>query len=132
MKPLIGIAVVIAVIVGIWKMWDYWDQVNKERMATQAETEALAQQHFEGMPQQLEASLQKAQSGGSKSFKQWLEHYRPSVKDPRLAAIELDYVLAIANENPVEAKRIFLQVKNRIPTNSPLYKRIQPLEKNYE
>jgi hypothetical protein len=132
MKALLGIAIVVALIAGVWKIWDYWDRVNKERAATQKQAESVANAYYEGMPQQLESSLKKAQDSGPQTFKQWLDMYRPSIKDPRLAAIELDYVMAIARENPVEAKRVFLQVKNRVPTNAPLHQRIQALEKNYE
>ena len=64
----------------------------------------------------------------------WLEKAKrsPQIKDPRLAWIELDYVLKVSASNPAEAKRVFIEVKQRIPTDSPVYPRIKSLEKNYE
>jgi hypothetical protein len=55
-----------------------------------------------------------------------------AVKDPRLAWIELDYVLMITKDDPVQAKRVFQDVKQRTPPESKIYPRIKSLEKNYE
>jgi len=41
-------------------------------------------------------------------------------------------MVLIARMDPVEAKKIFADIKDRIPTNSPIYPRIRQLEKTYE
>jgi hypothetical protein len=40
-------------------------------------------------------------------------------------------VVLIGGRNYLEAKKVFNAVKQRTPTNSPVYPRIQQLEKNY-
>ena len=62
----------------------------------------------------------------------WLKAYGSKVQDPRKAWIQLDYVLLITRDNIGEAKRIFAEVKARTPKNSPVWPRIQQLEKTYE
>jgi hypothetical protein len=54
------------------------------------------------------------------------------VKDPRLAWIELDYVVMLSPSDPVEAKKLFAQIKKRTPADSPIMPRIRSLEKTYE
>jgi hypothetical protein len=54
------------------------------------------------------------------------------VSDPRLAAIELDYIVLIGSTNPQEARRLFTAVKQRTPPNSPIYERVKRLEKTYQ
>ncbi len=61
-----------------------------------------------------------------------MDKYRKVAKDPRLAWIELDYVQLVAPKNPGEAKRVFADVKQRTPPESPVYKRVKELEKTYE
>ena len=85
-----------------------------------------------GLPANLEASLQAAQKQGVAGLKNWLNLYRPYVSDPRLAAIELDYVVLISSTNPQEARRLFAGVKQRTPANSPVYPRVKQLEKTYQ
>ena len=44
----------------------------------------------------------------------------------------MDYVLMVSRDNPVEAKRVFAEVKKRVPPESPVYPRLKDLEKIYE
>jgi hypothetical protein len=85
-----------------------------------------------GLPANLEASLSAAQKQGAAGMKNWLNLYRPYVSDPRLAAIELDYILLIGSTYPQEARRLFTVIKQRTPTNSPVYPRVKRLEKTYQ
>jgi hypothetical protein len=133
MKVIIAIAVLLGVLVGGWQLWEYWDKVNREKQQAKEEAGQLPDfRSFEGLPFQLEPSLEEAKRRGPDTFKQWLEHNRPVIKDPRLAAIELEYVITITGSSPVEAKRLFAEVKGRVPESSPLYKRIQAMEKTYQ
>jgi len=44
----------------------------------------------------------------------------------------LDYIVLISSTNPQEARRLFTVVKQRTPTNSPVYPRVKLLEKTYQ
>jgi hypothetical protein len=84
-----------------------------------------------GLPSTFEASLQKAQSQGAAAMKEWLRLYRAYASDPRLAWIELDYVILLSREDPGEARRVFQSVKSRVSHTSPVYERVKKLEKTY-
>jgi len=127
MKPFIVILIVVGIAFGGWKIWDYW----KGKEAEEAQTNAEKSKEMPGLPWQLKDSLAKAQSGGAKTLKPWLDTYSKSVQDPRLASIQLDYVLLIGRENPAEARRIFADIQKRTPPNSPVYARVKQLEPTY-
>lgn len=133
MKALISILILAAVFLGVWKVWEYWDRVNRERELSQAEAATqVDSSQLAGLPQQLERPLQEVTSQGPKALKKWLDYNRRQIQDPRLAGIELDYVLLVSRENPAEAKRVFAEVKKRVEPGSPLYKRVQGLAPTYE
>jgi hypothetical protein len=135
MKALISILIVLVVGLGIWKVWDYWDRVSTDRAAAErAAKREITPGELGGMPYQLERTLQEATKQGPAPLKAWIDKYKAAgaVKDPRLAWIELDYVLMISRDNPLEAKKLFNSIKQRIPPESPVYKRIKSLEKTYE
>lgn len=132
MKAIIAIIIIALVVYGGWELWVYWNtfdqkRAGQEQSAEQANAEQLPQLSYE-----LETSLAAAQKAGPAAFRNWLKRYGPSIQDPRRAAIELDYVIAIAREDPNQAKKIFEDVKGRTPENSPVYKRVKQLEKTYE
>ena len=135
MKPVIAILIVVGALFLGWKLLDYWDQTTQEREAKrQAASVQVDPRTLAGVPYQLEGPLEEAYKKGAPGLKDWLEKARrsPQIKDPRLAWIELDYVLKVSASNPAEAKRVFADVKQRVPPESPVYRRIQALEKNYE
>jgi hypothetical protein len=136
MKALIAILIILVVGLGGWKLWEYWDNVSLQREASQrsGNNPNLVPEQLQGLPFQLEPTLREASKEGASGLKNWLEKYKksPLVKDPRLAWIELDYVVLVSREDPLEAKRVFNEVKKRTPLDSPVYPRIKSLEKNYE
>src|SRR5258705_10658985 len=134
MKALITILIVVGVAFGAFKIWEYWEAVENEREKEKNPPAQITGERLDGVPYKLEASLQQAQKGGPKALKAWLEQTKRAgaVKDPRLAWIELDYVLMITKDDPLEAKKIFADVKQRTPPDSPIAQRIKSLEKNYE
>lgn len=85
-----------------------------------------------GLPDNFAPSLETAQKQGADALKTWLDKYSRYVQDPRLAAIQLDYVVLVSRDNPREAKKLFEEVKARLPVNSPLAERIKRLAKTYE
>ena len=125
----------------IWggkQLYNYWETVRAKKEtedrggAPPPATTPAATAALPGLPANLEASLQAAQRQGGAGLKNWLNLYRPHVSDPRLAAIELDYIVLITSTNPQEARRTFTAVKQRTPTNSPVYPRVKRLEKTYQ
>jgi len=131
----IAIAILILALVGFggFKLWEYWDTTEQNK--TKPDPTANVQpQSLQGLPQPLEQPLQEAQAKGPDAFREFIDNIKksPLVKDPRLAWIELDYVVTIAAKDPAEAKRVFTRVKERTPENSPVYPRVKSLEKNFE
>jgi hypothetical protein len=135
MTKLIVIFIVIVCLFGGWQLFLYWDKVNHEEEVAKKQTEATtvtSGTQLGGLSQPLEASLAAAQKQGAAALRNWLKTYGPSLKDPRKAWIELDYCVLIAHEDPSEARRIFAEVKNRLPETSPVYPRIKQLQSTYE
>jgi hypothetical protein len=135
MKALISIAILLGVIFVAWKGIQYWDQVNKQEGMQEraAQSSQIDPRRLPGLAQDLELSLDKAYQGGARSLKAWLKAHKdsPKVQDPRLAWIELDYVVKVAQDDPMEAKKIFSAVKARVTKDSPVYSRVKELEKPF-
>jgi hypothetical protein len=135
MKALIGILIVLGVIFVGWKLLDYWDAVEQQREAREKAASAqLNPTSLPGVPYDLEGPLQEAYKKGAAGLKDWLERSRhsPQIKDPRLAWVQLDYAVLISKDNPVEAKRVFADLKDRLSPQSAVYPRLKLLEKSFE
>ncbi len=131
---LIAVVIIVLVLFGCYELVSYYGEVKQESetKAKAAAAKVVKGEQLPGMPYELQASLAAAQQAGPKMFANWLATYGRSIQDPRLAWIQLDYVVAISRENPAEAKRIFAAVKDRTPSSSPVYPRLQELAKSYE
>ena len=135
MKAMISILIVLVLILVVWKTWEYWERVEANKERTEREAKKIGDPHsLSGLEWKFEESLQKAMDKKDPSaLKEWLDRYGKVAQDPRLAWIELDYVVLVAPQNPIEAKRVFHAVKERtIDTASPVYKRLKALEKTYD
>jgi len=135
MTKLIAIFIIIVALFGAWRLFLYWDQVkNDEETARKqaAATVITSGEQLPGLPQQLEPTLQAAQTKGASGLRNWLKTYNANVKDPRKAWIELDYCVSVAREDPAEARRVFALVKGRLSPSSPVWPRVKQLEKTYE
>lgn len=135
MKVLIAILIIVGAGFGGWQIYSYWVEVRgKEKSkASSAEVQAeLSGSQLSGLPASLEGALEGARGKGATGLKQFLIQYGRTVSDPRLASIELDYVVLVAQKDPAEAKRVFARVKDRTPATSPIYGRMKQLEKTYE
>ena len=131
MTKLIAILIILLVLWGSWKLFEYWESVKANE--AKAAAAVVKPEQLEGMPSAaLEGSLANAYQQGVTGLKQWLNQYGTVVKDPRLAWIQLDYVVLITKDSPAEARKIFSQVKGRIKPGGPVYDRIKKLEKTYE
>src|SRR5881628_3726361 len=119
MKLLIGLLVALVVGIGAYKLFEHWNAVKERNLL---EEKAAAGPNIDpdtlpGMPYQLLTKLREAQQGGPEVLKRFIDECKrfPDVKDPRLAWIELDYVVMISGQDPVQAKKIFFEVKKRTP-----------------
>lgn len=135
-KTLIIIAVAAIVGLGAWQIFDYWQKLDAEKKDTQKQQAAanapVNPDSLPGLPEGWDTSLRNAEQQGAAALGQWLKTYGAQVQDPRKAWVELDYVLMISRDNPQEAKRIFAEVRDRTPPNSPVYPRVKELEKTYQ
>ena len=133
MKIAIGILILALVGFGGFKLWEYWDATEQNKV-TPDPTANVHPQSLQGLPQPLEQPLQEAQAKGPEAFRDYIDNIKksPLVKDPRLAWIELDYVVMLAGKDPAEARKVFRKVKERTPTDSPVYARVKSLEKTFE
>jgi len=93
---------------------------------------AAAGEQLPGLPPYLEASLAQAEQQGVEAMGKWLKEWGKNVQDPRLAWIELDYIVLLNLRNHREARDRFQQVMNRTPPNSPVAERVRKLAPAYE
>jgi hypothetical protein len=134
-KQVITILLIVAAIWVAKEIQSYWETVKAKQLATQGgapAAQAPPPSALSGLPASLEASLETAKKQGPASVKTWLKSYRIHATDPRLAAIELDYVVSLPARDIKEAREVFAAVKARTPTNSPVYSRIKQLSKTYQ
>jgi hypothetical protein len=120
-----------------WEGWQQWLKYtaganNAAAPVASADAVNVDPQSLSGMPQAWEAQYKSATNGGLKTWTTWMKMYGQHVDDPRRAWIELDYLVEISLSDPQEARSIFAAVKDRTPTNSPVYPRLLQLEKTYQ
>ncbi len=138
MRQFLALLLIIGAIWGGKQLFNYWETVKAKKEtedrggAPPPVTAPAASAVLPGVPANLEAPLQAAQKQGAAGLKNWLNLYRPYVSDPRLAGIELDYIVLISSTNPQEARRLFALIKQRTATNSPIYPRVKQLERTYQ
>jgi hypothetical protein len=135
MKIVIALVVLIAVLAGAYKIWEYWDKVSHDQdIAEQQKREKLNinPDALQGMPEDLRKGYDYVKDKGPVALGNWLKAYDSRLEDPRKAWLQLDYVVGIAGTDPQDAKRVFADVKGRINKDSPVYPRMQSLEKTYQ
>jgi len=134
MTKLIGIAIIALLAFCGWELFLYWDKISTEKDNQRKETAAaiVSEEQLPGLPEKLRLSWEAAKRLGPTGVKNWLNTYGHAVEDPRKAWMQLDYVLSVSRENVAEAKRVFTEVKERTPTNSPVWPRIEKLGKTYD
>jgi hypothetical protein len=136
MTKLIGVFIVMVFLFVGWKIYLYYDDIQNEADLKKKQQDAelnIPPESLQGVPYQLQSSLDKAYKRGGVGLGEWLKAYGTQAQDPRKAWIELDYCVALSQSNPAEAKRIFNDVKQRTPTNSiVVYRRVKQLEKTYQ
>ena len=124
---------IVLVCFGVFKMWEVWDDYDKEKdiKAAEAAKREVKPEYLSGMPGELRDSFDIAQKNGAVAMKNWMKAYGARLEDPRKAWIELDYMVLISKDDPVEAKKIFSMVQSRVATNSPVFPRVQQLRPTF-
>jgi len=130
-----ALVAVLAIWIG-WMLYEYWTSTKDEQAHPKApkKVKVLTIQDLGELPQNLEAELATASQEGAPAVKRFLDKYQksPSLKDPRKAWIQLDYVLMVSMKDPGEARTVFRDVKNRIGPDSIVYERVKKMQANYE
>jgi hypothetical protein len=128
-----ALIVVVALFAG-WKFFLYWEKVKNEEetQKKQAAAAIVQPESLPGLPSPYESGLRTAQQEGTAAFRKWLKTFDKLIEDPRKAWIQLDFCLAIVREDPSEARRVFAEVKARVPPSSPVWPRVKELEKSFQ
>ncbi len=133
MKNVFTILIILSVVWGVSKLIGFYD---KTKLATEGpprnQVVAPAPEPLPALAPALEASLQQAQAAGASGMRDWLEEHQAVLRDPRKAAIELDYAQLLVRSDPVGARRIYQVVRARVPAGSPVYDRVQKLAKLFD
>jgi hypothetical protein len=137
MKALIAILFILLAVFLFTQLMGFYhrtarsDSPGSEPRAAEAPV-AVGGESLPGLPGYLEASLEEARQQGVEALGKWLKTWSRQVQDPRLAWIELDYVVLLNLKDYQAAREKFREVKARIPPDSPVYERIKKLEPAYE
>jgi hypothetical protein len=134
MKFVIGLIIVVGLSLGAWQLYQYWGNFKEKPPATaaQAPPPEVTGEALPGLPGQLEGPLQNAEQNGAAAMKAFLAAHAKEIKDPRLAWIQLDYVILAGASDPGEARLVFRKVQGRLTAGSPVYSRMKQLEKTYQ
>jgi hypothetical protein len=134
MTKLIAALFILAVAYIGFLVYQQWDKAREEHDNARHQTAAavVTPEALPGMPYQLEPSLRAAREKGPVAFQAWFKSQERQIVDPRRAWIELELCVALARENPAEARRIFAGVKERVPPASPVWPKMKELEKTFE
>ena len=123
--------ITLVIILGLYLLGKSISNEYKAKQQKENPAAVTAPTVVDGVPPHLETSLQNSLARGAPAVKTWLQHNRKYCRDPRLAEIELDYVVLVSRSNPQEAKQVFQSVKRRTTKTSPLYDRVQKLNATY-
>jgi len=135
MKFLVGLVIVVGLSLGVYQFYQYWGTYQDKSATTTTTAPApveVSGDQLPGLPPALGGPLQSAEQNGAAALRVFLAEHGKEIKDPRLAWIELDYVVLAGTSDPGEARRVYAKVKGRLTPGSPVYSRLKQLEKTYE
>ncbi|HAM71573.1 MAG TPA: hypothetical protein DCM86_08025 [Verrucomicrobiales bacterium] len=136
MKVLIQIILTLSLAFAAWKGFDVWKQYSdqKEQAAVEDSRAKISPTSLPGMDRELETVCDEAHKKGALGLRNFLAQYKGTafLKDPRLAWIEIDYMLLVAVNDPAEARRIYSDLRQRIKPGSPVYPRLKSLEESFK
>lgn len=131
LKILIGAVIIAVLAFGGWQLYLQWSEV-KEKPSHVETAPVVESTSLPGMPGAMEPAYDIAKNQGAPGLKNFITKYGKAIKDPRLASIELDYVVLVSPKDIAEARTVFARVKARTTEDSPVYPRVKQLEKTYE
>ena len=132
MKFVIAVIIIVGLSLGAWQIHHYWGTSQESAPPPAAPAPEVNGDELPGLPARLEPVLEAARQRGATGLHDFLRNNGKMVEDPRLAWIQLDYVLLVAPSDPAEARKVFAKVKERLSPDSPVYPRMKQLEKTYE
>lgn len=142
MKALITIFIILVAVYGFMELVGFYDRSTKRTNRSSDEewnqaatvptgNAPITGSSLSGLPPTLEGSLAQAQQEGVEVFGKWLKTWHKQIQDPRLAWIELDYVVLLNLKSHREARERFQEVKARVGPGSPVLDRIAKLDSAY-
>ena len=132
MTKLISIFIVVGVVFCGWHFYKYWEQKLRDEEEQKIE-KTINGDALPGMATyELDRTYQASRAKGPVVVREWLKVHGASVKDPRKAWVELDFVVSIMRDNPAEARQVFSSVKSRLKETSPVWPRMKELEKSIQ
>lgn len=135
MKTLITIVIIGAAIWGLSQLIHFYQKSTVNSIDHQKTSVAVVSNpddELPSLPPAMEASLKQAMAGGTSAMKEWFEANGAFLRDPRKAAIQLDYAQLLSRSDPAGAKRLYLEVKARNPTGAAVNGRLQRLSRVFE
>jgi len=134
MKQVIAIALLLAAFGIVKQIFVAYESAQREEWAAEHPQDQVARppEELPGLPASLESSLETARNAGADGLGAFLNQYRHAIRDPRLAEIELDYVVLVSHKNSVEARYVFNTVQQRTRESSPLFARVNKLKAAYQ
>jgi hypothetical protein len=132
MKIAIAIVIIALVAFGGWKIFEQWQKVEEGQQQPAPQAVLIPDTQLPGMDGNLESALDNARRRGASGLRDFLKQHGGRIRDPRLASIQLDYVVLVAKEDLAEARNVFAKVKERTDGSSPVYPRVKQLEKTFD
>jgi hypothetical protein len=134
MKAVLTLVVLTGLYFGVKEARQYFNahQENPPASALPPAAPQTSGGQLPGLPEKLEPVLESAQQRGASGLHDFLAENAKSMRDPRLAWIQLDYAVLAAPGDLAEARRVFAAVRARLKPDSPVYARMKQLEKTYE
>jgi hypothetical protein len=135
MKFVVGLIIVVGLSLGVYQFYQYYGKFQDKPPATASTAPAHVEvngDQLPGLPPNLQGPLQDAQDHGAAALKVFLKQHGREIQDPRRAWIELDYVVLAGATDLADARLVFGKVKARLTSDSPVYPRLQELQKTYE
>lgn len=131
MKFVLTVLLLALIAWGGWHFWSYTSRKMSEVKTDEGSETTHAPGKLPGMAAALESSYDSAKRAGADSLARWLNQHRAEIRDPRLAEIELDYVVLVGPTSQAEARRVLNGLRARLKPSSPVYKRFEQLDKAY-
>lgn len=134
MKNLIGLVIILSVVLGVYKVWEFYEEQQNTKAAERREIQKRGDgSRLPGMNYTLEQSYYTAKEKGTSGLRDFIRNYKgtPHLVDPRLASIELDYAVLLNITSPTEARRVYEEVRERAASLPAVKDRIKELESTF-